>query len=149
MSERQPSSLPSDQSNNQPESHPKINPRQKPNFWASLKDRGEAVVNTAVGIGGAAAKQTYQWIEQTTRGAGRAVALIGKLPLLKNPFVQRVAGVLRLDWLVGMATQVDLVKAQEEVNQLRQKYPDESPGEIAHSDYESQSYPCQRNRIYQ
>jgi uncharacterized protein (DUF697 family) len=122
MSERKPISSPSNQTDNQ----------LKPSFLASIIGRGKAIVNTALGMGEAAAKQTYQWIEQSTQGAGRAVTFIGNIPLLRNPFVRKVAGALKLDWLVGMTDRVELSKAQEEVKQLQQKYPNESPSQIAH-----------------
>lgn len=99
---------------------------------AGAVNAGKGVTNAALGLGGAAAQQTYHLLEHTTQGAGSAISMIGNIPLLKNPVVKRVAGVLRLDWLVGMSHDLDLKQAEEEVRQLQQQYPQESPSQIAH-----------------
>lgn len=99
---------------------------------AGAVNAGKGVTNAALGLGGAAAQQTYHLLEHTTQGAGSAIAMIGNIPLLNNPVVKRVAGVLRLDWLVGMSHDLDLKQAEEEVRQLQQQYPQESPSQIAH-----------------
>ncbi|GET41567.1 hypothetical protein [Microseira wollei] len=65
----------------------------------SALNAGKAVVDIAVDLGEAAVKQTYRLIEQATQGTGQAVTYVGNLP-----FVKRVAGVLRLDWLVGLTS---------------------------------------------
>lgn len=93
----------------------------------SALNAGKAVVDTAVDLGEAAAKQTYRLIGQATQGTGHAVTYVGNLP-----FVKRVAGVLRLDWLVGVSDRIDLAKAEAQVKELQQKYPNEYPSEIAH-----------------
>lgn len=99
-----------------------------------VKRTGQSVVRSTrslssslKGIGKSAVRQTYNWLEYGTHGAGHAVTWVGNIPLLR-----RLAGVLRLDWLVGVGDRVDLVKAQAEVDQLQQQYPDESPSQIAH-----------------
>lgn len=46
--------------------------------------------------------------------------------------MQKVAGVLRLDWLIGMTNHVNFDKAELEVKQLHKQYPSESPSQIAH-----------------
>jgi uncharacterized protein (DUF697 family) len=139
MSENQPNSCLSDETKKQSQGDREINSEPKPTFVTLLANLGKTAINTgkafaskALNLGGTAAKQSYQWMEQTTEGAGRAVALIDNIPLLKNPFVQKVIGLFKLDWLVGMSAQVDLVKAQEQVKQLQQKHPDESSAKIAH-----------------
>lgn len=93
----------------------------------SALNTGKAVVDTAVDWGEAAAKQTYRLIGQATQGTGDAVTYVGNLP-----FVKQVAGVLRLDWLVGVSDRIDLAKAEAQVKELQQKYPNEDPSEIAH-----------------
>ena len=93
----------------------------------SALNAGKTVVDTAVNLGEAAAKQTYRLIGQATQGTGHAVTFVGNLP-----FVKRVAGVLRLDWLVGVSDRVDLAKAEAQVKELQQQYPNEYPSEIAH-----------------
>lgn len=93
----------------------------------SALNTGKAVVDTAVDLGEAAAKQTYRLIGQATQGTGDAVTYVGNLP-----FVKQAAGVLRLDWLVGVSDRIDLAKAEAQVKELQQKYPNEYPSEIAH-----------------
>jgi uncharacterized protein (DUF697 family) len=88
---------------------------------------GKAVVDTAAGVGEAAAKQTYQLIEQATQGAGQAVSRVSD-----NWLVQRVTGVLNINWLIGASDRVDMKKAASQVRKLQQEHPDESPSQIAH-----------------
>lgn len=93
----------------------------------TIAKTGGAIANKVIWLGTAAAKQTVHWIGQTTQGTGHAVTFVSNFPL-----VRRFAGVLKLDWLVGVSDQVDLTKATTEVKQLQQKYPNESPSQIAH-----------------
>lgn len=109
------------------------NSRHKVAFLTSfISNAGEEVVKRTHSVGEKAASYSYELIEQATSEAGRAVTAIGNLPLVKNPFVQKLAGVLKLDWLVGMSSSVDLIRASKEVEQLKAKYNQESSFEIAH-----------------
>lgn len=76
---------------------------------------------------GAIIRRGLQWSDATARGAGQAADFVGNLPL-----VRRVAGFLRLDWLVNISNRVDIEKAQAEVKRLQQEHPNESPSQIAH-----------------
>jgi uncharacterized protein (DUF697 family) len=105
---------------------------QTPSFLASIVKLPKAVVNNAFNLGKAASRQTYHWLGRSTESAGRVAKFIGNIPFLQNPIVQKVAGVLKLDWLVGMSDRVDLIKAENAVKQLQQKYPNESSAQIAH-----------------
>lgn len=130
MSEHSPAS-------NSPKSE--ITSNQQPDaksndFLAPVTETGEAIAKTGQAIvgsifwlGEAATKQALQWLEQGTHNAGHAVTMVGNFPL-----VRRFAGVLKLDWLLGLNDQVDLAKAEAEVKKLQQQYPHESPSEIAH-----------------
>lgn len=88
---------------------------------------GKAAIDLAKWAGGNTAKQAYHWVEQTTQGAGHAVNFVGN-----NWLVRRLSGVLKLDWLVGVTDRVDLNQAAADVRSLKQKYPKESPSQIAH-----------------
>jgi uncharacterized protein (DUF697 family) len=103
----------------------KSNSQEKSEFFCSL-------IKAALGIGETASNGAYRWIKKTTEDAGHVITSIGNLPLLRNPFVRRLAGVLKLNWLIGISDRVDLSKAQKEVQQLRQKHSDETPSQIAH-----------------
>ncbi|MBW4568339.1 MAG: EcsC family protein [Tolypothrix carrinoi HA7290-LM1] len=88
---------------------------------------GSASVEIAVGLGEVAAKQTHKLIEQATHTAGEVVTHLGE-----NWLIRKLAGVLNLNWLIGVSDKVDLAKAEAEVKQLQQQHPQESPSQIAH-----------------
>lgn len=134
MSENQPNSPPVNQTNNLSNQQKETDSWQNSGVLKFIAETGEAAFNTgkavvdkAFELGDAAAKQTYRWIGQTTQGTGQAVTFVGNLPL-----VRRVSGVLKLDWLIGIGDRVNLDKAEAEVKQLQQEYPNEYPSEIAH-----------------
>ncbi|MBL1178540.1 MAG: hypothetical protein FWK01_26150 [Pantanalinema sp. GBBB05] len=93
----------------------------------SVSHTGKAAIELAKWIGQNTAKQTYQWVEQGTQGAGHAVNFIGN-----NWLVRRLSGVFKLDWLVGVTDRVDLNRAAADVRELQQKHPHDSPSQIAH-----------------
>ncbi|MGI8503971.1 MAG: EcsC family protein, partial [Hassallia sp.] len=88
---------------------------------------GSASVEIAVGLGEVAAKQTHKLIEQATHTAGEVVTHLGD-----NWLIRKLAGVLNLNWLIGVSDKVDLAKAEAEVKLLQQQHPQESPSQIAH-----------------
>ncbi|MBN3910006.1 MAG: EcsC family protein [Nostoc sp. NMS1] len=96
-------------------------------FVISVAQTGKAVLDTAVEVGEATAKQTHKLIEQTTQTSGHVVN-----SLSENWLIRKLSGVLNLNWLIGDVNLVDLEKAEAAVNKLKQKYPNESPSEIAH-----------------
>ncbi|HEY9672712.1 MAG TPA: hypothetical protein V6D11_14805, partial [Waterburya sp.] len=69
---------------------------------------GKAAVKTATGVGATAGKQTYQILSQITQ-------FVSGAPILRK-----------------VVDQVDLVKVEDSVRRLNQKYPDETPRQIAH-----------------
>lgn len=98
----------------------------------------ESVTKNAVGVAGAiaaaaidagqnAADTAHDWLSQATQGAGKTIDSIGD-----NWFVRRLTRFLNLDWLFGATSNVDVTKAENAVKQLQQKYPNESPSQIAH-----------------
>lgn len=92
----------------------------------------KGLISSVFSSAGTAASSAFRWFGHLTQGAGRAANFVGNIPLLKNPLVRRLAGVLRLDWLTGVSQNVDVEKAQITVNELKQQYPNESPSQIAH-----------------
>ena len=88
---------------------------------------GSASVEIAVGFGEVAAKQTQKLIEQATHTAGEVVNHLGD-----NWLIRKLAGVLNLNWLIGVSDNIDLAKAEAEVKTLQQQHPQESPSQIAH-----------------
>jgi hypothetical protein len=77
-------------------------------------------------------QQAVQWFSDVATGAGQAIGRLTEIPGLNNPFVRRLASVLRLDWLLGMTNRVDADRVQATVRSLQQQYPQESRSEIAH-----------------
>lgn len=88
---------------------------------------GGVVLRSATDVGDAAWKQSHGLISWATEGTGNALDFISDSPLIR-----KLTETLRLDWLVGVSDQVDLQKAETAVKKLQQKYPNESPSEIAH-----------------
>ncbi|MBD2563580.1 MULTISPECIES: EcsC family protein [Nostoc] len=96
-------------------------------FLTNVAQTGKAVLDTAVGVGEATAKQTHKLIEQTTQTSGQVVNRLSE-----NWLIRKLSGVLNLNWLIGNTDAVDLEKAEAAVNKLKQQYPNESPSQIAH-----------------
>ncbi|MEH2310336.1 MAG: EcsC family protein [Nostoc sp.] len=96
-------------------------------FVETVAQTGKVVFDTAVGVGEATAKQTHKFIEQTTQTSGEVVNRLSE-----NWLVRKLSGVLNLNWLISDTNLVDLEKAEITVNKLKQKYPNESPSQIAH-----------------
>ncbi len=88
---------------------------------------GEVAIASANEAAIAATKQAQQLFDQATMEAGKALSFIGD-----NPVLQQVLKFFRADWLLGLAGNVDIVKARTAVEKLQQEHPNESPGEIAH-----------------
>lgn len=103
----------------------------KPEKPSSL-GKSSQLLSTTISLAKLAAKNAIRWIGGATTGAGQALGTLSNLPGLNNPFTRRVASVLRLDWLLGVAGQVDVEKARAKVQAVQQQYPHASPSEIAH-----------------
>lgn len=93
----------------------------------SILKTGGAIAGQISRLGNAATKPVIRLLELGTQKAGQTATFLGDLPMAR-----RFANVLRLDWLVGISDRVDLEKAEAEVQQFRQRYPEESPNQIAH-----------------
>ncbi|MBD1854311.1 MULTISPECIES: hypothetical protein [Leptolyngbya] len=78
------------------------------------------------------AQHSLGWIRRILPRLGHALDFVDTIPLLKNPIVRRFAGVLRLEWLLGLTGQVNLEKAEAEVKKLQQQFPNETPSQISH-----------------
>ncbi|HEY9861342.1 MAG TPA: hypothetical protein V6D16_17715, partial [Candidatus Obscuribacterales bacterium] len=89
---------------------------------------GLQVGKAAVELGEATVKQTQQLLTQATQGAGEAAAFVGN-----NPVLRKVGTRLNWGWLLDATNQVDLVKAEAAVQDLRRQHPDHTPSQIAHT----------------
>ncbi|MEM9090776.1 MAG: hypothetical protein AAGC93_18765 [Cyanobacteria bacterium P01_F01_bin.53] len=100
----------------------------------------KATVNTAEFVGNVTV-QAGKSVAQTTAGVATSTGamaitatdsisnLLGYLE--DNSQLETIAGSLKMDWLLPIVTQVDIVKAEEQVKKLQQKYPNETPRQIA------------------
>lgn len=96
-------------------------------FIKTVAETGKAVLDTAVGVGEATAKETHKFIEKTTQSSGQVVNRLNE-----NWLIRKLSGVLNLNWLIGTTDAVDLEKAEAAVNKLKKQYPNESASQIAH-----------------
>jgi uncharacterized protein (DUF697 family) len=85
------------------------------------------IVRLAFDIGQEAVDKTHDVLSQATKNAGETIDNVGS-----NWFVRRLTRFLNLDWLLGATDSVDVAKAQSVVQKLKQKYPHESPSQLAH-----------------
>jgi len=117
----------------QPQQPPKIeitpqkSTAEKSSLLDSLTNTGKVLVETALGVGVAAAKQTQKLFGQATQTTGEVVD-----HLSQNWLIRKLSGFLNLNWLIGASENVDLEKAAATVKKLQQQYPQESPSQIAH-----------------
>lgn len=96
-------------------------------FVKTVVQTGQAVLDTAVGVGEATAKETHKLIEQTTQTSGQVVNRLSE-----NWLIRKLSGVLNLNWLINDSNLVDLEQAEAAVNKLKKQYPNESPSQLAH-----------------
>lgn len=91
----------------------------------------QSVVGTAAQQASTTGEETaaaaHKLIELTTETVGRTVE-----PVASNPLIDYMAKIPGLSWLLNALGKVDTHKAQQEINELKQKYPDETPEQIAH-----------------
>ncbi|MDY7020646.1 MAG: hypothetical protein SWJ54_04680 [Cyanobacteriota bacterium] len=71
--------------------------------------------------------QVQELLDNTLKGAGNSLA-----DLAENPVVRSLTNFFGADWLKAIIGEVDAKSLQESVITLQQKYPSESPDEIAH-----------------
>ena len=93
----------------------------------TVAETGQAVLDTAIGVGEATAKETHKFIEQTTQTSGQVVNRLSE-----NWLIRKLSGVLNLNWLISDTNLVDLERAEAAVNKLKKQYPNELPSQIAH-----------------
>lgn len=109
--------------------HPSVEnqPSTLESFAQNIAETGKALLDTVIGLGEAATKQTHKFIEETTQTSGQFVN-----SLSENWLIRKLSGVLNLNWLFGATDAVDLEKAEVAVKKLKEQYPQESPSQIAH-----------------
>ncbi|MDJ0579394.1 hypothetical protein [Crocosphaera sp.] len=84
---------------------------------------GKTVADTTVNAGSAMGKAALS----IPGGVGYLYDVVSN-----NPQLQELTKGCKIDWLVAIIENVDVVKAETEVKQLKEKYPHETSSEIAH-----------------
>lgn len=91
----------------------------------------QSVIGTAAQQAATTSEETvaaaHRLIEVTTETVGRTVE-----PVASNPLINYMAKIPGLSWLLNALGKVDTHKAQQEIELLKQKYPDETPEQLAH-----------------
>ena len=87
----------------------------------------ENITSSTATLGKTIGSALQQSVEQGTETVGKIVTPIAENPLIK--FASKVPGI---NWLLTALGQVDVEKAQNEVDKLRQEYPLETPEQLAH-----------------
>lgn len=101
---------------------------------AAAKMASEAVqvatdnmASTTANVSKTVGPAAQQFVEQGTQTVGKIVT-----PIAENPLIKYATKVPGISWLLAAIGQVDIEKAQNEVDKLRQDYPLESPKQLAH-----------------
>jgi len=84
------------------------------------------LANTTTAVGETVAPVALQLVEQGTENIGQLVT-----PIAEHPLTNYAAKVPGLSWVLAALGQVDVEKAQKEVEQLRQQYPLDTPEQLA------------------
>lgn len=87
----------------------------------------DTLTGTTMVVGKTVGTATHQLVEQGTETVGKIVT-----PIAENPLVKYAAKVPGVNVLMAALGQVDVEKAQNEVEQLRREYPSETPEQLAH-----------------
>lgn len=100
--------------------------------WANLASEAlqsatDNITTTTTAVGETFGPVAVRLVEQGTENVGKVVT-----PIAENPLVKYAAKVPGINWLATALGQVDVEKAENEVEKLRQEYPLETPEELAH-----------------
>lgn len=94
--------------------------------FEALQLAGDHMISTTTAVGERVESTAQQFVEQGTETIGKFVA-----PIAENPLVKFFAKVPGISWLMTALGQVDVEKAQNEVDKLRREYPLETPEQLA------------------
>lgn len=93
------------------------------NIGNNLYYAGKSAMDTVAWAGNTVSSVALQ----ATDGVGYLFEVVTNSPQLKE-----LTKTLKVDWLIKVIEQVDVVKAETEVRELQAQYPNEKPAEIAH-----------------
>lgn len=86
-----------------------------------------AATQQATTTGEETASAAHKLIEATTETVGRTVE-----PVASNPLINYMAKIPGLSWLLNALGKVDTRAAKQEIERLKQNYPDDTPEQLAH-----------------
>jgi uncharacterized protein (DUF697 family) len=87
----------------------------------------DEITGTTIAVGKTVGPAAQGFVEQGTETLGKFVT-----PIAENPLIKYGAKVPGISWLLAALGQVDVEKAQNEVDKLRQEYPLDAPKQLAH-----------------
>lgn len=93
---------------------------------AAVQVAADSITGTTTVVGKTVGPATQRFVEQGTETVGKFVA-----PIAENPLVKYATKVPGINVLLAALGQVDVEKAQTEVEKLRQEYPHETPQQLA------------------
>ncbi len=93
----------------------------------TLQSTTDNITATTTVVGEVVGPAALGFVEQGTETVGKMVT-----PIAENPVVKYAAKFPGVNWLMAALGQVDVEKAQDEVEKLRQEYPLETPEQLAH-----------------
>ena len=93
----------------------------------TVQSAAENITSTTTVVGETVGFVAQRLVEQGTESVGKIVT-----PIAENPLIKYAAKVPGINLLLAALGQVDVEKAQREVEQLRQEYPLETPEQLAH-----------------
>lgn len=94
---------------------------------ASTAKLASEALQSATAVGESVGSVAQRLVEQGTETVGKFVT-----PIAEHPLVKYAAKVPGINWLLTALGQVDVEKAENEVEKLRQEYPLKTPEQLAH-----------------
>ncbi len=93
---------------------------------AAVQVAADSITGTTTSVGKTVGPAAQRFVEQGTEMVGNFVT-----PIAENPIVKYASKVPGINVLMAALGQVDVEKAQNEVDKLRQEYPRETPQQLA------------------
>ncbi len=86
----------------------------------------QQVTTSTAEVGQVVSDSLHHWLSKGTTTVGEIVT-----PIVDNPLVRFATKVPGVNWLMAALGQVDVAKVQKDVDDLRLKYPNDSPAALA------------------
>lgn len=104
-----------------------MNPEdQRDAYTDSISEMIATAIKTASATGEMLGSTLYRLVEQSTETVGQIVT-----PIAENQVVQYATKVPGLSWLMAAIGQVNVEKVQRDVAELKQRYPIDTPAQLA------------------